>query len=171
MSEAAAGWYPDPAGGAMHRWWDGAQWTGSTSPATGAPVYRDSPAVVPGQQEYGQPGYGQPGYGQPGYGQQPSAPQAPYGQQPYAPQLPYGQPQGFQAGAPATLWHRNRYSFITMIIAVGYLLVAIEAHLIFIGILPVLMTVRSFRARERLAPLAAALATVAVVVGLLSLSR
>ncbi|WP_082544716.1 MULTISPECIES: DUF2510 domain-containing protein [unclassified Rhodococcus (in: high G+C Gram-positive bacteria)] len=25
-----AGWYPDPAGEAQHRWWDGTQWTSDT---------------------------------------------------------------------------------------------------------------------------------------------
>jgi hypothetical protein len=25
-----AGWYPDPAGEAQHRWWDGTQWTSAT---------------------------------------------------------------------------------------------------------------------------------------------
>ncbi|MEO6704000.1 MAG: DUF2510 domain-containing protein [Jatrophihabitantaceae bacterium] len=41
MTEVLAGWYPDPAGGAVHRWWDGGRWTESTSPIDpgAAPVY------------------------------------------------------------------------------------------------------------------------------------
>ena len=31
MSMTPAGWYPDPAGGAGKRWWDGTQWTESFS--------------------------------------------------------------------------------------------------------------------------------------------
>jgi hypothetical protein len=30
----AAGWYADPAGTGMQRYWDGMQWTGSTAPAS-----------------------------------------------------------------------------------------------------------------------------------------
>ncbi|MDN5727602.1 MAG: DUF2510 domain-containing protein, partial [Propionibacteriales bacterium] len=29
------GWYPDPAGGGGHRWWDGHVWTAKTSNRTG----------------------------------------------------------------------------------------------------------------------------------------
>src|SRR3954453_996004 len=28
----AAGWYPEPHGGAGHRWWDGTRWTEHTQP-------------------------------------------------------------------------------------------------------------------------------------------
>jgi TctA family transporter len=34
MLPPPAGWYPDPAGGAM-RWWDGNRWTESQTPPTG----------------------------------------------------------------------------------------------------------------------------------------
>lgn len=38
MSNAPAGWYPDPATG-HQRWWDGAQWTAHFAP-TQVPVQR-----------------------------------------------------------------------------------------------------------------------------------
>jgi hypothetical protein len=34
MLPPPAGWYPDPAGGAM-RWWDGNRWTESQTPPPG----------------------------------------------------------------------------------------------------------------------------------------
>ena len=44
----AAGWYPDPAGSPLQRWWDGAAWTERTydpiSAASAAPVHPDVPA-------------------------------------------------------------------------------------------------------------------------------
>ena len=30
-TQARPGWYPDPAGEADHRWWDGGKWTGHVS--------------------------------------------------------------------------------------------------------------------------------------------
>ena len=57
-----------------------------------------------------------------------------------------------------------------MIIGVVYLFLAFEAHLVFIGILPVLMTVRAFSRKEKLAPVAAAVAAVAIIIGIVALA-
>jgi uncharacterized protein YxjI len=61
MTEAAAGWYPDPTGTFHHRWWDGQKWTDavatngqqSVSPLTpgGAPVQASSPKQLAKQAE------------------------------------------------------------------------------------------------------------------------
>lgn len=184
MSEVAAGWYPDPAGSPAQRWWDGNQWTDQLQPFAAAPVYQpapaaesapaDRPAPAPGrwnqQPGYEQPAYGQQPYGyQPGYGQQPYGQQQ-YGQQPYG-QQPYGQPAFGGGGRPAgSLWHRNQMSFITVIIGVVYLFLAFEAHLVFIGILPILMTIRAFNRKEKLAPVAALVAAAAIVIGIVALA-
>ena len=136
MTQAVAGWYPDPAGSPSHRWWDGQQWTDQLQAAPTQPGWAQPPA-------YGQPAYGRPAYGQPAH-------RGP------------AQPQG-------SLWHRNQYSFITMIVSLIYIAIAFESHFVFIGVIPILMTVRAFNRKERLAIPAAALAGLSVIVIITSL--
>jgi len=42
----AAGWYPDPAGEAAYRWWDGGTWTVATHPGS-APAAGPAPTAGP----------------------------------------------------------------------------------------------------------------------------
>ncbi len=42
-----AGWYPDPAGGDLHRWWDGTRWTASTRRSDVPPLRLPGNPVVP----------------------------------------------------------------------------------------------------------------------------
>jgi hypothetical protein len=48
---APAGWYPDPSGVPGQRWWDGATWTASVTPAIPSPIatapMSPSPYVYP----------------------------------------------------------------------------------------------------------------------------
>ncbi|HEX2903084.1 MAG TPA: DUF2510 domain-containing protein [Jatrophihabitans sp.] len=107
------------------------------------------------------------------YAQQPYAQQQRYGQPGYGPQLygaqPYGSPYGTQV--QRSTWQRNQLSFITMIVGVLYLLLAFEAHFVFIGALPVLLTVRAFNRKEPLAWIAAIVTAVAVIIGIVALTR
>ena len=171
MTEVAAGWYPDPAGGAAHRWWDGARWTDSTyqggapTPAPGnyQPATHEQNAYQPNAHQpnsYDQNPWQQAPYPPSGYTQHPGYPAAGFG--PGSAQ--YGQPIGSQPGTtPANLLQRNRYTAITVAIALVYVLVAVAAHFVFIGVLPILFSVRAFRARERLAPVSAVVAGLAII--------
>lgn len=84
------GWYPDPSGAPLMRWFDGRQWTPQTA-AMGS--------VPPGGMPPGhgaQPGHGpQPGYGPaPGYGAHPGHAPVPGGPPGYGPQPGYGPAPG-----------------------------------------------------------------------------
>jgi len=134
MTQAVAGWYPDPAGGPVSRWWDGRQWTDATMPA---PAYAATGYPPSG---YAAPGYGSVATGRPAY--QPAYPQN------------------------RTFFQANRYTCLATGFAAGYLLLAVFAHLVVLGIVPVLMSVRAFGAKERYAAVAAVAAGLAIVVGI-----
>lgn len=153
VSSPRAGWYPDPSGAQGERWWNGAAWsddTRVTPPAPGAgpglapPPYQPAAPDQPGQSG-GQPGAGYGGYGA------------------------YGGPAQTPGG---TSWaSRNSLSLATIGIVVVYALLLHYAHVVFLGILPILLSVRAVRRKEQLAVPAVVVAVLAIVVGLWSLSR
>jgi hypothetical protein len=157
----APGWYPDAGSGGQLRWWDGGSW-GPMSPAVDA--YGTS--VVPPA------GYSQPGTAAPS--NQPynpsgnnSQPYSPYSSQPYSPQG-FGQPST-GASSAQTFFQRSRFSLIAVLIAGIYIAIAAASHVVLFGILPVLMTVRAFRAKEKLWPLAALASGAAIVIAFILL--
>jgi hypothetical protein len=64
---------------------------------------------------------------------------------------------------------RNRQSLTAIGVVALYVLIATTTHFVFIGILPVLMSVRAIKAKETLAPAAVAAAVVAVLVAFAAL--
>jgi hypothetical protein len=149
------GWYTDPANGTGMRWWDGNAWSMHTQPVAPQPVgaqpvaqpvtapqaYGTAPATYPPASQFGTPTYGQT---------QPGAP-APY--------------TAWQP-TPGRARSSNHYAFITFGVVALYLVLAAFAHIVFIGIVPILMSIRSFQAKESLAPVAIGAAVVSIVVSL-----
>jgi hypothetical protein len=76
----------------------------------------------------------------------------------------------FPAAQPS-FWQGNRRSFTAIIVAAVYIVIAISAHVVFLGIVPALAAVRAFQAREKLAPLAAVAAVVTIVVAVVALGH
>lgn len=100
----------------------------------------------------------------------PQVQQGQYGQQTYL-QAPTIQQPTLQHSPTSTVIGRNRYTAMTVGVAIGYLALAVWAHIAILGIVPILMSVRAFKARERLAPLSAVAAGIAVIVGIALLAR
>lgn len=180
MSEVVAGWYPDPAGSALSRWWDGTRWTESTMAPTGpanqqpgwAPSAQQAPGWPAQTGNFQQAPYGQTSSGQQPYQQAPYGQQAPYSQGSYV-QPSYNQQSLPYSSGPAvagSLWRSNRYTLITVAVAIVYALLGLGTHVVLIGIVPILFAVRAFRARERFAVLAAVIAGLSVVLTIILVS-
>lgn len=76
-----------------------------------------------------------------------------------------------QAPAPTSALRRNQLTATTVGVCILYAAVAFYAHFAFIGILPVVLTLRAFRRREPLAAVAAVFTVVAVGISLVALAR
>jgi len=144
-TETPPGWHPDPADPASSmRWWDGTKWTSDVRPI-----------ATPPPPPYGAP----PG---PNGGQF-----GPYGTHPgwYG---PTGPPQW--SGTEVSFARRNQRSLTATGVAALYIVVAVASHLVFFGILPLVLSINAWRARETLAPLAIAVTVVAILVGVIGLT-
>ena len=178
---APAGWHPDPSNptGAF-RWWDGVAWTTHTQQAPAA-----APAPAPAATYGSAYGAAAPvpapahSYGNP-YAPVPTQPQSygnPYATAPAQAQSygnPYGTanstapsgtvyPAGFGGPANRTFTQQNSHSLIAMGVAAAYIVIAMTAHIVFVGIIPIMLSIRAFKAQERLAPVALIAAIIAVV--------
>lgn len=78
-----------------------------------------------------------------------------------------------QLGTTPTLssGQRNKYAFITLGVVALYVLIEWKAHVYVLGVLPVVMSIRSKSRNEPLAPVAIIAAAVAVLVAVLGLTH
>jgi hypothetical protein len=184
---APPGWHPDPSNptGAF-RWWDGTAWTAHTQQAPAAApasALAPAPAATFGSAYAAAPPASAPS----AYASTSTAPAQPYANQygtanvpaqsyanPYGPATP-SSPTGtyYQAGfgGPANLGFgkQNSYSLIAMGVAALYILIAMTSHIVIMGVIPVMLSIRAFKSRERLAPVALIAAIIAVVVAFAAL--
>jgi hypothetical protein len=64
----------------------------------------------------------------------------------------------------------NQFAFVTFGFAAFYILLAAMTHFVLIGVVPILMAVRSLNAREKLAPYAMGVAILTVIISFVTLS-
>ncbi len=158
------GWYADPHGYSAYRWWDGLTWTAHTN--GGLATADTAAAIAPAASQQGFFA----GTVTPRQHQYPPAQPTPYG--PTQP-IPYGSGSNSCGGSSSQTsgWQRNEYAFLTFGIVAIYAFLAMEAHVYILGIVPVMMGMRSQMRKEPLAVLAIIAAAVALVIGVVGLSH
>ncbi|HEX6395062.1 MAG TPA: DUF2510 domain-containing protein [Acidimicrobiales bacterium] len=148
---APPGWHPDPAAPQVQlRWWDGARWTEHVQPQAQQAMPQPAQSVGAGGFDAGQGWQGGAAWQQTqGWG--------------------YATP--FQGPVQsATFAQQNKFSLITGAIVAAYVVIAMTTRIVFIGILPVLMSVRAVRRREPLGPVAVGAAILAVIIAFAALA-
>jgi hypothetical protein len=93
-----------------------------------------------------------------------AAPTASYG----APES-YGAPPAYRASTSTSYATRNKRSLTAIGVTALYIVLAMAAHIVFIGILPVAMAIRAIRQKEQLAPFAVVAAVIAVILAFTAL--
>jgi hypothetical protein len=78
---------------------------------------------------------------------------------------------GYPGSANTSLWHTNKNAMYAMIVTAIYLLIALTTPFGLLGIVPVLASIRSAQAGEKLAPFAIGAAALAFIVGMLKLTH
>jgi Protein of unknown function (DUF2510) len=154
------GWYPDPGGTHDLRWWDGHTWTANTSPAVPPTPVATSPiasAMPPGMPASDIPAQQMPGLGA-------GVPPQPYGYQPMQ------APGGYDA-APKSIWQSSRHATFAMAVTAVYLVIALTTPFGLIGIVPIVASIRSAQAGEKLAPFAVGAAVIAFIVGMVKFTH
>jgi hypothetical protein len=149
------GWFPDPEDPERLRMWDGKGWTSLTK----YPARDEAVATRP------TPSGPMPQKPQPSAADTTAASHRPRPGTPAATVTPR------RASQDASFVAGNFYSLITLGVAIVYIVLASAVGWVFIGVLPVLLAVHTFRVREPMAPFAALGAAAAVVIGLVLLAR
>lgn len=143
-----AGWYPDPVTASGHRWWDGQAWTSATHPPAPTAAVAQ-PAVAMAAATSGAQSEPWPYYAGGGA----------------ASATPALNQTGF--GSPASVTARaqtgNRYALMTFGIVALYIVIALGTRIVFFGILPLGLSIRSKRNGEPLAWAAVGAAVLAIV--------